>query len=194
MCLQYKVEVFGTGNKKIELTLLNEPAEKKLGGMMSSELFAENIAIVVEDNPQTVEYDFACLAYKEDGTAPRVMMKSNIYKELKKGTTESKVIVFHEIGHYFNGDMIVNTADEDKEREELVANNEVSIKELKADAFAVQYLGAECVVQGLNDLKNRILNEYADYDAESVKLSAKEIDIRILLTEKNKDLWEHNYE
>ena len=58
-----KTTTFNFAEDKIELTLLNEPMELGLVGMVSSELFAENIAIVVEDNPQTVDYDFACLGY-----------------------------------------------------------------------------------------------------------------------------------
>lgn len=171
--------IFGDGKEKIELILLDESMELGLVGMVSSELFGENIAIVVEDNPQTVEYDFACLGYTKEGTAPRVMMKKEFYEDLKKGTQETKTILFHEIGHYANSDMLTNNYDEDEERERLVSQNKVSEKEIKADAFAVQYLGGECVVQGLTVLKQRILTEYADYDEESVQITIKEIDIRI---------------
>lgn len=171
--------IFNNGKDKIELTLLDEPLEQGLVGMVSSELSAENIAIVVEDNPKTVEYDFACLGYTKDKTVPRVMMKSEFYNDLKKGTAETKTILFHELGHYVNGDIFANTDSEDGERVELVAENKVSDKELKADAFAVQYLGTDCVAQGLTDLKKRILTEYADYDEESLNITIKELDIRI---------------
>ena len=171
--------ILNNGKDKIELTLLDKPMEQGLVGMVSSELFVENIAIVVEDNPQTVEYDFACLGYTKAGTAPRVMMKKEFYEDLKKGTQEAKSILFHEIGHYANGDILTNTFNEDNERERLVSQNKVSDKEVKADAFAVQYLGTDCVAKGLTDLKKRILTEYADYDEESLNITIKELDIRI---------------
>lgn len=176
--------IFGVEKDKIELTLLDEPMELGLVGMVSSELFGENIAIVVEDDPQTVEYDFACLGYTKAGTAPRVMMKKEFYEDLKNGTQEAKSILFHEIGHYANGDILANSGHEDEERERLVLQNKVSKKEIRADAFAVQYLGIECVVQGLTALKQRILTEYADYDEESIQITIKEIDIRISHIEK----------
>ena len=182
-----KTTTFNFAEDKIELTLLDEPMELGLVGMVSSELFAENIAIVVEDNPQTVDYDFACLGYTKTGAAPRVMMKSNFFEELKSGTPESRMILFHEIGHYANGDMLKNNENEDGKRKSLVSQNMVSEKEIKADAFAVRYLGAECVVQGLTALKHRILIEYADYDEEGVQITLKEIDIRISHIEKMKE-------
>ena len=171
--------IFGVGKDKIELTLLDEPMELGLVGMVSSELFGENIAIVVEDEPQTVEYDFACLGYTKAGTAPRVMMKKEFYEDLKKETQEAKSILFHEIGHYANGDMLANTGNEDEERERLVSQNKVSKKEIRADAFAVRYLGKETVIAGLEMLKQRIFDIYKDFDEESVKLSTKEINLRI---------------
>ena len=154
--------IFSNGKDIIELTLLDKPLEQKLGGMVSSELFEENIAIVIEDNPRTVEYDFACLAYAKDKTVPRVMIKSEFCEDLKKKTKESETILFHELGHYVNNDIATNDGNEDDERENLVANNMVSRKEINADAFAVQYLGIDCVVKGLSDLRGRILAEYAD--------------------------------
>jgi len=107
------------------------------------------------------------------------MMKKEFYEDLKKGTQEAKSILFHEIGHYANGDILTNTFNEDNERERLVSQNKVSDKEVKADAFAVQYLGTDCVAKGLTDLKKRILTEYADYDEESLNITIKELDIRI---------------
>ena len=100
----------------------------KLGGMISSPMFKENIAIVVEDNPSTIDYDFACLGYTKKKTAPRVMMKRNFFEDLKCGTPESRMILFHEIGHYSNGDILTNDGNNDAEREALVSDNKVSEK------------------------------------------------------------------
>lgn len=177
--MQCQTISFGEGKEKIELTLLESLMDLKLGGMISSPMFNENIAIVVEDNPETIDYDFACLGYTKEKTAPRVMMKSTFFEDLKRGTSESKMILFHEIGHYSNGDILTNDGNNDAEREVLVADNKVSEKELKADAFAVAYLGKDVVITGLEDLKKRILRDYADYDKDSILITTKEIDIRI---------------
>jgi len=174
-----KTTAFNFGENKIELLLLDESMEKGLGGMVSSEMFNENIAIVIEDNPETIEYDFACLGYTKEKTVPRVMMKSNFFEELKRGTPESRMILFHEIGHYLNQDILTNEGNADEEREALVTENKVSEKEIKADAFAVAYLGRETVIAGLEALKVRILAEYADCDEESIRITVKEIDLRI---------------
>ena len=177
--MQCQTISFGEGKEKIELTLLESLMDLKLGGMISSPMFNENIAIVVEDNPETIDYDFACLGYTKEKTVPRVMMKSEFFDDLKHGTSESKMILFHEIGHYANNDMLTNMGNADKEREALVVKNKVSEKEIKADAFAVAYLGEDVVVTGLEDLKKRIIKDYADYDEESIRITIKEIDIRI---------------
>ena len=177
--MQYQTIFFGDGIEKIELTLLDNLMELNLGGMISSSMFNENIAIVVEDNPETIDYDFACLGYTKEKTAPRVMMKSEFFEDLKSGTSESRAILFHEIGHYANGDILLNDGNTDAEREALVADNKVCEKELKADAFAVSYLGKDVFLTGLEDLKKRILRDYADYDEESIRITIKEIDIRI---------------
>jgi len=177
--VQYQTIFFGDGKEKIELTLLDNLMELNLGGMISSPMFKENIAIVVEDNHETIDYDFACLGYTKEKTAPRVMMKSEFFDDLKRGTLESRTIIFHEIGHYVNGDILTNEGNTDAERESLVADNKVSEKEIKADAFAVSYLGKDVVLTGLEDLKKRILRDYADYDEESIRITIKEIDIRI---------------
>lgn len=177
--MQYQTISFGEGKEKIELTLLDNLMDLSLGGMISSPMFNENIAIVVEDNPETIDYDFACLGYTKEKTAPRVMMKSEFFDALKRGTPESRTILFHEIGHYVNGDILTNEGNTDAEREALVADNKVSEKEIKADAFAVAYLGKDAVIAGLEGLKKRILTEYADYDEDSIRITIKEIDIRI---------------
>ena len=85
----------------------------------------------------------------------------------------------HEIGHYYNSDVGKNEDNSDERRRQLVVKNEACPKEIKADAFAVKYLGKETIVKGLQELQRRILVDFADYDEESVQITIKEIDIRI---------------
>lgn len=177
--LQYKEIQFGKDENKISITLLNEMMEQRLAGMISSPLFKENIAIVITENPEDDDYSFACLGCGKDGAAPRVAMTKELYDERKIETPMAKTVVLHEVGHYYNSDIGNNEDNSDERRRKLVANNEVCLKEIKADAFAVEYLGKETVISGLETLKHRILDAYKDYDEESVELLIKEIDIRI---------------
>ena len=106
-------------------------------------------------------------------------MKTELLNELRNEIPVAKVVLMHEIGHYCNSDVGNKEDNSDERRRKLVANNEVCPKEIKADAFAVEYLGKEMVIAGLETLKQRILDVYKDYEEESVELSMKEIDIRI---------------
>lgn len=177
--MQYKEIKFGKDESKITITLLDETMGQGLTGMISSPIFKENIAIVIVKDPDSVDYNFACLGCDKDGVAPRVVMTEELYDELKTEAPVAQVVLMHEIGHYYNSDVGNNEDNSDERRRKLVANNEVCPKEIKADAFAVKYLGKDTVISGLETLKQRILDVYKDYDQESVELSVKEIDIRI---------------
>ena len=91
----------------------------------------------------------------------------------------AKTVLMHEVGHYYNVDVGNNEDNSEDRRRELVTQNKVCPKEIKADAFAVQYLGKDTVIAGLEALKERIIKDYAGYDEESVRLSIKEIEIRL---------------
>ena len=177
--VQYREIEFGRDENKITVTLLDETMGQGLIGMISSPIFKENIAMVIVEDPDSVDYNFACLGWAENGIAPRVAMTEKLYKELKAGVPVAKVVLMHEIGHYQNGDVTMDDDNSDERRSKLVANDEVCPKEIKADAFAVEYLGKETVIDGLKELQRRILADFADYDEESVKISIKEIEIRI---------------
>lgn len=178
--MQYKELKFGKNEKQITVTLLDETMGHGLIGMISSPMFKENIAIVTVEDPDSTDYNFACLGCGENGVAPRVAMTEKIYDELKEEEPVAKVILLHEIGHYFNSDVGNNPDNSDERRRQFVRRNEACPKEIKADAFAVQYLDKETVVAGLRELQRRILVDFADHDEESVQITIKEIDIRIL--------------
>lgn len=177
--LQYKQLEFGTDENEITITLLSEVIEQGLAGMISSPMFNENIAIVICENPEDEDYSFACLGCGKDGVAPRVVITEELLNELRNEIPVAKVVLMHEIGHYYNSDVGNNEDNSDERRRKLVVNNEVCPKEIKADAFAVVYLGKETVINGLHELQRRILADFADYDEESVQITIKEIDIRI---------------
>ena len=168
--MQYKELQFGKNENQITVTLLDETMGQGLIGMISSPMFKENIAIVIVEDPESTDYDYACLGCGENGIAPRVAMTEKIYNELKEEKPVAKVILLHEIGHYYNSDVGNNEDNSDERRRHLVIRNKGCSKEIKADDFAVKYLGKESVVAGLRELQRRILVDYADYDEESVKL------------------------
>ena len=177
--MQYTEYEYGVDENKITITLLDETMGKGLIGMISSPIFNENIAFAVSDDHDSDDFTFACLGCGKDGVAPRVAMTRELYNELKIETPMAKTVVLHEVGHYHNSDIGNNEDNSDERRRALVAQNKVYQKEIKADAFAVQYLGKDTVIAGLEALKERILKDYVDYDEESVQLSVKEIEMRL---------------
>lgn len=177
--MQYNEIEFGKDESKITITLLEQTMGQGLTGMISSSMFKENVAIVIVKDPDSVDYNFACLGWAENGIAPRVAITEELYKELKAGVPVAKVVLMHEIGHYHNGDNEKDEDNSDDRRRELVLQNKACQKEIKADEFAVKYLGKETVINGLEELQRRILADFADYDEESVQITIKEIDIRI---------------
>ena len=177
--MQYKELYFGENENQITVTLFGETMGQGLIGMISSPIFKENIAIVIVEDTDSVDYNFACLGCGENGVAPRVAMTEKVYDELKEELPVAKVVLLHEIGHYYNSDVGKNEDNSDERRRQLVVKNEACPKEIKADAFAVKYLGKETIVKGLQELQRRILVDFADYDEESVQITIKEIDIRI---------------
>lgn len=150
--MQYDEIEFGHGENKITITLLEETMGKGLMGMLSSTIFKENIALVVDEDHDDEDYTFACLGCGKDGVAPRVLMTEELYNELKKQTPMGKTVVMHEIGHHYNSDVGQNEDNSEERRRNLVSQNMVCQKEIKADAFAVQYLGKDtvyCWIRGL---------------------------------------------
>ena len=177
--MKYKEIVFGEGDNKITITLLDGLMGLNLVGMISSSLLKETTAIVIAEKSEDDDFSFACLGCGKDGVAPRVAMTKELIDELKNEVPVAQVVLMHEIGHYYNSDIGDNDDNSDDRRRNLVAQNKVCPKEIKADAFALEYLGKDIVIFGLETLKQRILEVYKDYDKESVELSIKEIDIRI---------------
>ena len=137
--MQYNEIEFGKDESKITITLLDQTMGQGLTGMISSTMFKENIAIVIVEDPDAADYNFACLGWAENGVAPRVAMTKELYEELKSGVPVAKVVLMHEIGHYYNGDNEKEEDNSDDRRRELVLKNKVCHKEINADAFAVKY-------------------------------------------------------
>ena len=176
--MQYKQTDLGTDENRISIILLEKTMEEGLCGMVSSPLFNENIGIVLADNTDD-EYSFASLACGVDGAAPHIVMRLDLFEELRENKTVALTVLIHEIGHYFNSDHKSCENDDYARRLELASQNKICHKETAADEFAVKYLGKDNVISGLEILKERITGMMDAYDEEIVLLSIKEIDSRI---------------
>ena len=166
--MRYQTMHFGKKKNRISLIHMNKPLKGGLAGMVSSSIFNENIAVIVDETAEELrDYDFACLACGENGLAPRVMMTKEIYY--------ARMILFHELGHYYNKDLSVHNPERDAERVKLTSEGTVSNEETNADAFASEYLGVATVIEGLKHLQILVSNMY-DGDAGVVQ---KELALRI---------------
>lgn len=173
--MRYQSMHFGKKKNRISLIHMNKPLKGGLAGMVSSPLFDENIAIVVDEAPEELrDYDFACLACGENGAAPRVMMTREVYYDIKRGEQYARMTLFHELGHYFNKDLSVHKENRDSERTRLVSAGKVSQEETRADSFAIEYLGSKYVVDGLEQLMSRVLSMCGNASS-----TVKEIELRI---------------
>ena len=178
--MRYQTMHFGKKKNRISLIHMNKPLNGGLAGMVSSPIFNENIAIIVDETPEELrDYDFACFACGENGAAPRVMMTREIYYDIKRGKPYARMILFHELGHYYNKDLSVHNPERDAERVKLTSEGTVSNEEIKADAFAVGYLGTKNVILGLETLQQIIESKYKDYDSDSVVTTINELKMRV---------------
>jgi len=186
MKLKYNRMFFGRKKNRITFVHLNKPWKLGLAGMVTSPLFEDKIAVAVDDTPmEESDYDYACLACNRDGGSPRIMMTSRVFYDIKRGHAEARTILLHELGHYWNKDISPGKCTDQAQREHLVVCGSVSEAELRADAFAVAYLGRETVIAGLSALKERILRDYANHDMADIELTVKELDARITYLMKN---------
>lgn len=151
-------EFYGTGDSRMELTLLELPVERGFAGMIRSPSLEKNVAIVV-DSDECEEYDFACLGFDEKGVTPRIFLQPDLFADLKSGTDEALTILFHELGHYYNRDFedmdyIRNNYMTD--RMSRAESGEILPMEVAADAFAVRHIGRDRAKNGLMHLGNRL--------------------------------------
>ena len=173
---------FKNGCDRIQIVHYNKPIQYGLGGMATSKLFRENVALVIRPDLLSKQVLFASLAQCADGSAPRVEMKPSIFYGIKQGSKMARFIMLHELGHYINNDLLMeNMAKYDEERGNLASDGCVADAELCADAFAASYLGRDASVAALLELKqhlSRFYDENAEY-AENADLVLSEIDLRI---------------
>lgn len=171
---------FGTGRGRIAISHLNAPIELGLVGMAQSKLFADTIAIAIDEH-SPLDYNYACLGYAAGGKSPRILLEREVFYDFKRGTPKARLILLHEIGHYYNADHQSQKGVTDGARCETLSCGAVHSSELAADAFAAHYLGTPTAICGLQELKSDILTRYpvGMYRAEDINAAVTEIDLRI---------------
>ena len=144
--MRYQEMSFGKKQKRISLIHMNKPMQNGVAGFITSRMFSDKIPIIVDNaTEEECDYDFACLACGKNGLVPRIIMSREVYYDIKRGKLYARVILLHELGHYFCKHHLIQNENRDEERTKLASNDEASEEEIKADLFAVEYLGVECV-------------------------------------------------
>lgn len=120
-------------------------------------------------NMDKQEYDFACLSSTIDSTCVQVWMEEDIFYGIKRNEPIARTALFHELGHYLynhlqNGKVDMDAYDH--QRQQAIQQGFVLQQEVEADKFAVRYLGAGYVAEGLRTLversQQRLENELDD--------------------------------
>ena len=176
--MRYQKMSFGKKQKRISLIHMNKPMQNGVAGFIASRMFSNKIPIIVDNaTEEECDYDFACLACGKDGLVPRIVMSREVYYDIKRGKLYARVILLHELGHYFYNHHLIQKENRDEERAKLASNDEASEEEIKADLFAVEYLGVECVVAGLDGICDHLKQKYDERD-DDVAIALKELYIR----------------
>ncbi len=175
---------FGKGDHRLVLLHMNKPLRGGMIGMVKSKLFPFPVAVIIDETPvDDRDYSFACLACAENGVAPRILIERELFYDIIRGSIEARVILLHELGHYFHRHLSQQIKDRDAVRIDRASSGYVDPNEIEADLFVVSYLGKEQTIMGLQCLIERICKEYADYDKYSVQLAVNEIKLRIAALE-----------
>ena len=175
--MRYQKMSFGKKQKRISLIHMNKPMQNGVAGFIASRMFSNKIPIIVDTTEEESDYDFACLACGKDGLVPRIVMSREVYYDIKRGKLYARVILLHELGHYFYNHHLIQKENRDEERTKLASNDEVSEEEIKADLFAVEYLGVESVVGVLYGICDHLKKKYVEQD-DDLSIVLKEIYIR----------------
>ena len=154
MARKYIYMPLGKGNHRIELILERKVRAGGYAGFVAAKQFQEEIVIVVNDVVlEELGVRSIYITANKDGSFPRVILSGEIFNGIKRGNNGARFSLLHEIGHYVCGHLENPPALEDEyaRRQKLLEQNQVSRDELEADAFAVNYIGAEAVVWALQE-------------------------------------------
>lgn len=142
---------FGHKKERIQIAHLNRPMMLGYVGFVESPLL-EKPALLVLSNCE--DDDLAALRIFGTGTSV-IMMQKEIFYGFKSGNLAARTILFHEIGHLIRGgheEYIGKREQYDEDRLNSLKEGKILGLEEVADDFAVEYLGAEYVIQGFREL------------------------------------------
>ena len=88
----------------------------------------------------------------------------------------AKACIFHELGHYLNGDLNLDMVNMNNERIKLLKDFKLLLSEEKADYFAASELGVQNVIDALIYMKK---NRNACIGDKNYELAIREYDLRI---------------
>ena len=158
MAREYTYMPFGKGAHRLEVVLERKVRRGGYAGLVVSKQFPGTIGIVVrEDLLDEMNVQSVYITAKKDGSDPRIILSMETLVGIKRGCIADRFSLLHEVGHYICGHL-VDPPDIEEEfamRERLLEENQVSQDEVEADAFAVNYLGAEAVVWALQESMER---------------------------------------
>lgn len=177
-----QVMQFGSGDRKITITVLPEPEEYGLSGSVEGKMLPGLVAIRLDDTPdERRNYDVGALHVTKQSVHAAISLVPEVYAGLKSGDVLALLTVFHELGHYLHGHALRRTDNSDDKRKALIREGTVEPDELEADAFAAEYLGIDEVIAGLKKLRQYMIDRYQseEWNPEDVALMDREIGIRI---------------
>ena len=156
---------FGKKPTSIVIGYFKKPRKHRKGliGIVGSPLFSEKVPLMIDPrDPKDRDYDYACVSVSPGGEHPRIMMDREIFYGFLRGDAMARFTLFHEIGHYANGDLRnpdFTSSSYDNMRQEAIENGTVLEMELKADLFAEKLIGKDKSVEALTDLASACTDE-----------------------------------
>ena len=174
---EYKKYVFGNKNR-IYLYLLSKPMENGMLGIVRSKAFSSQIGIHIKKQRRYDEsFDIGGMYISSVNEQPMIWVCEELY--LNESLSEALLMtVFHELGHYYNGDCSGDMPKTDETRICEINLGRVNARETGADDFSIRYLGKRRTLIGLNQLIELICSIDCT-DNETKKLALTEIKLRI---------------
>ncbi len=175
----------GNEGKEISVLLLKEEIGHGLIGMITSKLFPGNVALVaVTGSPEDTDFNIGYHGHSRDGKSERIGLDEKLIDGLRTKSDESLFVLLHELGHLVNKDVVAVGEDFERynqTRIEKVKSGEVMEMELRADSFAVEYLGIQASINGLHALMDREKAYYLSdtFIREEVEIALAETGYRI---------------
>ena len=85
-------KTYTNGNISVSITILTEPMDKNIVGIILSDCFADNIGLLLDDNPNG--YDLASLQVNADGKLPLILIECKIYEMLQRNAPKPSSLYF----------------------------------------------------------------------------------------------------